>query len=475
MKRLAACAVVCLVVLLVLRVLTVQLKPSTPLAAVNPTSSGSQQAYSPLEGDGSLSALEAAPHAWGHLHDEDLWIAGNPSPPDRSADLSQLRHWRASLLGAGEVPQPQNFQALLDATPAPVSVEVPVGYWRVDTTLLVHSHTTLRGADSERSCLVATRGDIDLIALLGSQISVENLCLVGPGGIASDGGNGPGRGVVNPDKRVSLAHVVIRGLRIINLNGTAVEMYGNWNARLADIVIEQNSISHVGGHGIYAGFIDAGNIRDNLIVDSSLGGLLRGDGAIDAEGSTGLTIEANVVDSNMAAGIQGNNLSSSTVRNNLASRTHGGPGFSLWNCSHLLVAGNLSKANDNEGFYWSVLDWLPPGGSFLTIDGNTAQDNGLSGFYIARHSDVQFTNNLAVDNNQRDAGHSGLLLHFSNQHLNVAANTFLNSRVGKGQQYGVATDTSTSDLKVENDNTFVRMRSADVQPRYLVQDGKPSS
>jgi parallel beta-helix repeat protein len=423
-----------------------------------------------------LPAPAAIPPAWIQFHRDEEEPIPRGLDASHNAGISQLRKWGVEAVEASQAAVPRDFQGLLDHPQAlgRTVVEVPVGYWRVDRTLIIHANTVLRGTDAQHSCLVVTRPGRDLIALTGSHIRVENLCLIGPGGIAKDGGNGPGRGIVNLDKTVSLRGIAIHGLWITNLGGTAVELYGNWNARLSDITIDGNAVHRVGGHGIYAGFIDDGRIGSNFVVDSALGGLLKGDGAIDAEGGTRITIVDNWVEANLAAGIQGNNLYWSTVSNNVASHTHAGPGFSLWNCSHLTVSGNQALGNDNEGYYWSILDWLPAGGSFLTVDSNVAEGNGLSGFYIARHSGVEFINNLALDNNQRDAGHSGLLLHFSNEHVHVSANTFVNLRAGQGQQYGVGTDQQTLDLSVDRQNTFVHMRSGNEQVRLLTRSASPS-
>jgi len=341
-------------------------------------------------------------------------------------------------------------------------VTIPIGNWSLATTVSVWSDTTLQGAGGQ-SCLVMRQPAVDLLNVAGSNVTLENFCLVGPGGVATHGGNGVGRGIVNLNKTQSIQSVIVRNLRISFTQGHAVELYGSPRTRLQNLSIEGNVISRAGGHGLVIGFTDGGRVASNLIVDSALGGMAYGDGAINIEGSTALTIERNTVDGSMYSGLQANSMAGSVVQNNTVTNTRGS-GFAFWNCSGDTFQGNTSTGNTDQGFYWALNSALPGSAGNNLIQGNLAQGNGQNGFQLAHQTHVQFSGNTATDNNTSNGIASGLMVQQNSSIITVSGNTFRNSHLGVGQLLGVHdVDKSAIGLVVANDNIYFAMRVANVQ------------
>lgn len=341
-------------------------------------------------------------------------------------------------------------------------VTIPIGNWSLATTISVWSDTTLQGA-GRQSCLVMRQPGVDLLNVAGSNVTLENFCLVGPGGVATHGGNGPGRGVVNLNKIQTIQSVVVRNLKISFTQGHAVELYGSPRTHLRGLTVEGNVISRAGGHGIVMGFTDGGRVASNLVVESALGGMAYGDGAVNIEGSAGLTIDGNTVDGSMYSGLQANSLAGSIIRNNTVSNTQGS-GFAFWNCSGDTFQGNTAIGNTDQGFYWALNSGLPGSASNNLIQANLAQRNGQNGFQLAHETGVQFTGNSAIDNNTRNVVASGLMLQQNSSTITVSGNTFKNSHPGLGQLLGVHdVDKTAIGLVVTDDNVYSGMRVANIQ------------
>jgi len=399
---------------------------SAPVASASPASSTKS---GPTE-------ATSAPHL----------IVGSDAPPSHSTPLDLQAELDATRNNGGGV------------------VAIPVGNWSLASTVNVWANITLQG-NGRQSCLIMRQPGLDLLNIAGSNVTLQNFCMVGPGGVAAHGGNGPGRGIVNLNKMQSLQSVLIQNLQISFTQGHAIELYGSARAHLHNLTVAGNIISRAGGHGVVMGFTDGGRVDSNLVVESALGGMAYGDGAINIEGSSALTIENNTVDGSMYSGIQANTLSGSLVKNNTVTNTHGS-GFAFWNCSGNTFLGNTSTGNSDQGFYWAVNVSLPGAAGNNLIQSNVAQGNGKNGFQLAQQTGVRFIGNTATDNNADNAAlWSGLMIQQHSASIQVSGNVFQNSKSGQGQMFGVgAPDTTTSGLSIGPDNNYLRMRQQNVYP-----------
>ncbi len=400
------------------------------------------------------------------------------SRDDRDRDRPPRKPSAASTVLYGEL-QPEsdqpvpskavqaiNLQSAVDAASRAGggTVLVPAGRWAVTRTLNLWTNITLRGT-GQQSCLSIAQPGIDVINVAGSNVTVADLCLIGPGGMATYSGNGLGRGVVNQNRRLSLDHVTVIGIWVYDMPGMGIELYGSEQGKLREIAIEGNVIRRTGGHGIAVGFASGGRVSGNLIDRGSIGGLAYTDGAIDIEGCSSFTIDSNLVTRSMAAGIQANNLDWSIVTNNAVRGTRGGSGFVFWNSTHDIVKGNTSTGNDRNGFSWALNLSLGSASGSSVIHGNVAQGNGANGFQLYQQTNVQLISNVAIDNNAAHVGASGVTIQQWSAGISLTANDFRNTSAAPGGQiYGVATpDHTTRQLTITGDNTFFQMAAGNIQ------------
>jgi hypothetical protein len=158
--------------------------------------------------------------------------------------------------------------------------------------------------------------------------------------------------------------VSLHGLTIKDVAGSGIYIEGGFEVNVPSrVIIEQNLVADVGGHGIRVYAVDAGRIVGNTIRDA-------GGSGIYTDGSLGMFVADNTSASNTGHGILSTSTIGMVVEGNQLLQNEA-DGLKSISSRGLIVKGNLLVRNDGYGMSFET-----SGGHNCYAD-NYPETNGL--------------------------------------------------------------------------------------------------